>query len=107
MQLAATTAGKATVSDICTAIATAPKELQLTGSLGPGGGAWKIAVIGSAAPPVALTPGKDGNEVVKWTVPVAGLNLPGPVTMGVTYTPPQGVDKLPQSQLYLDGWTVK
>ena len=107
VQLAATTAGKATVSDICTAIATAPKELQLTGSLGPGGGAWKIAVIGSAAPPVALTPGKDGNEVVKWTVPVAGLNLPGPVTMGVTYTPPQGVDKLPQSQLYLDGWTVK
>lgn len=106
-QLDARDEGKTTLRMmVLTSGPATPKELRLSGSLAPGG-TWQAAVAGSTTPAVTLTPGKDASQKVEWTIPVAGLNLPGPLALDITYTPPTNVDKKPISQLYLDAWTAR
>lgn len=86
-----------------------PTELRLKGSLGPQQGSWSVSVNGSA--PVALSPGKDDKEVVEWTVPVAGVTLPGPLTLQVRCTAfgektPE-MARPPAARLALDCWSLK
>ncbi|MHB9026280.1 MAG: DUF2961 domain-containing protein [Armatimonadota bacterium] len=107
VKLSAKESGRATLRTLVLAGPAAPKELKLTGSLPPGSGNWQAAVAGSTAPAVTLTPGKDANQVVEWTLPVAGPTLPGPLTLEITYTPPAAMDKTPTGQLFLDAWAVR
>jgi hypothetical protein len=104
LALTAKEKGKATLSDLLLTGPAMPKEMHFTGSLTPGTGTWQVTVTGSTAPSFTLTPGKDGNEVVEWTIPITGLTFPGPVVLEITYTPPATPQK---SQLFLDAWTVK
>lgn len=107
VQLNAKEAGKATLTMLALTGPATPKELRLTGSLVRGRGTWRVAAAGSSTPAVTLTPGSDANQTVEWTLAFAGLTLPGPLRLEITYTPPANVDQPPAGQLYLDAWTAK
>ncbi len=110
LKLAGTEGGQAMLSALAVSEVGEPQELHLSGSLAPGSGTWQVAVAGSTTPPVTLAPGQEANKVQEWILPVAGLSLPGPVGLEITYSLPVNADKSTppkESQLFLDAWTVK
>ncbi len=86
-----------------------PAELRLKGCLDPKQGGWSVRVNGG--PAIELRPGKDDQELLEWVVPLAGVTLPGTLTLEFTCT--RAADKLPRfaptpdAELILDAWTVK
>ncbi|OPZ79926.1 MAG: hypothetical protein BWY76_03480 [bacterium ADurb.Bin429] len=86
-----------------------PTALSLKGCLDPKMGAWYARVNGGE--PVALRPGKDAQEVVEWTIPLAGITLPGPLTLEVTCAktadPSRPGFRPPDAELTLDAWLAK
>ena len=84
-------------------------ELWLTGNLAPGGGRWQAQVIGGTGAAVLLAPGTDGNQTLIWRLPLAGVALPGALTVQFSYQP--GTERAPASPdagvLYLDAGRVQ
>ncbi len=101
LELAASGAGTATLSWLIPTIGpTPPRELVLTGSLAPDSGQWQLRLLGSPAPPLPLTAGKDANELVTWRLPIdTGLTLPGPLVVHVSSVLPEST--LPQKTAIL------
>jgi len=62
-----------------------PTRVRLRGCLGPNQGGWQARLAGGKEP-VVLKPGKDANQVVEWTLPAAGLKLPGVVAVELVCT---------------------
>jgi len=105
LELTATRAGTVILKSLVLAVPpTAPTNLQLTGNLAPDNGLWQAIVVGdTTAAPVTLTPGKNVNELITWHIPVAGLTLPGPVTLRITWQPSAATES---AKLYLDCWSM-
>jgi hypothetical protein len=89
-------------------------EVVLKGSLGPQQGVWRARILQPEAPVSAATsllPGKDENELVEWTLPAAGLRLPGAVLLEFTCVEAgQNAERSPpasKAELVLDVWAVR
>jgi len=74
------------------------------------GGGWRVRALGGKEA-VTLAPGRDDQDVREWTVPIAGLELPGPIAFEVVCTAPgkRGARQriTPDAELALDAWAVE
>jgi len=107
--LASPAGGKATLTALAATARAKPSALRLRGCLGPRQGGWQAGLAGARAA-TKLTPGKDGGEVVEWSIPAEGLRLPGPIVLELECTTPgkrpKGARRTPMARLALDAWTL-
>jgi len=109
LRLRAWQLGTATVNIALPKKPSRPRALVIRGTLGPKQGAWELRV--GKAKPVTLTPGKDDETVVEWTIPLAGAKPSQSLTLDlkciVIPKRERGMRVRPDAQLVLDAWTVR
>jgi hypothetical protein len=97
--------GKATLSVLVPTGPARPTAVRLKGCLGPDQGKWEARVEGCRESAV-LAAGTNADEVVEWSIPAAGVSLPGPVVLELTCTgagkDPRRGDATHDAQLALD-----
>jgi len=79
--LSSARAGSATLSVPILNCVPEPRTVVVTGSLGPDDGTWTIRSGSGATDPVPMEPGTDGESLTEWRVPLAGVQLPGVLTL--------------------------
>jgi hypothetical protein len=84
-------------------------ELVIRGTLGPTGGSWQAQVGEGKA--LALSPGKDDQEVVEWKIPVPEVALPGEIVLKLGRVAlgkeEQGKPPSRPAELVLDAWSIR
>jgi hypothetical protein len=110
LYLSSPAGGTATFRTMIPVAVPKASSVVVRGCLAPGQGGWQVKA-GDTGTPIALAPGKDEQQVVEWTIPLAGFTTPGEISLTFTCLQPgekgPRMHSAPDAELCLDSWALR